>query len=184
MPSSSLVSSSLVSWLFFFVEELHSIWGQMRLRCFLGGTSSKEPTCQCRRHKRHGFNPWVRKISWRRAWQHTLVFLPGGSLDRGAWWATVHRAAQSQIQLKRLSVYAWGWDKGWHWNSSKHGLASTHTQYHRRQGSLWLKRNGCGIKSISLSSGSITFWLCEFRQVTWPLWASIFPFLVYQQPCN
>ena len=27
----------------------------------------KYPACQCRRHKRHGFNPWVRKIPWRRA---------------------------------------------------------------------------------------------------------------------
>ena len=27
-----------------------------------GGASSEEPTCQCRRHKRHEFNPWVRKI--------------------------------------------------------------------------------------------------------------------------
>ena len=28
----------------------------------LGGTSGKEPACQCRRHKRHRFDPWVRKI--------------------------------------------------------------------------------------------------------------------------
>ena len=34
----------------------------------------KESTCQCRRHK---FHPWVRKISWRRKWQPTSVFLPG-----------------------------------------------------------------------------------------------------------
>ena len=27
-------------------------------------------------HKRHGFDPWVRKIPWRRAWQPT-VFLSG-----------------------------------------------------------------------------------------------------------
>ena len=27
--------------------------------------------------KRPGFEPWVRKISWRREWQPTLVFLPG-----------------------------------------------------------------------------------------------------------
>ena len=27
----------------------------------------------------HGFNLWVRKIPWRRAWQPTLVFLPGES---------------------------------------------------------------------------------------------------------
>ena len=29
--------------------------------------------------KRHRFDPWVRKIPWRRAWQLTLVFLPGES---------------------------------------------------------------------------------------------------------
>ena len=28
---------------------------------------------------RHGFDPWVRKILWRREWQFTLVFLPGES---------------------------------------------------------------------------------------------------------
>jgi len=46
---------------------------------FLGGTSGKEPTCQCRRHKRRGFHPWIRKIPWRRAWQPTPVFLLGES---------------------------------------------------------------------------------------------------------
>ena len=46
---------------------------------FRGGTGGKEPSCQCRRHKRCGFSPWVGKISWRRAWQPTPVFLPGES---------------------------------------------------------------------------------------------------------
>ena len=46
---------------------------------FPGGTSGKEHTCQCRRHKRHRFDPWVGKIPWRRAWQPTPVFLPGES---------------------------------------------------------------------------------------------------------
>ena len=36
--------------------------------------SSKESTCQCRRHK---FDPWVRKVPCRRKWQPTPVFLPG-----------------------------------------------------------------------------------------------------------
>ena len=27
-----------------------------------GRASGKEPTCQCRRGKRHGFNPWAGKI--------------------------------------------------------------------------------------------------------------------------
>ena len=29
------------------------------------------------RVKRHRFDPWVRKILWRRKWQSTPVFLPG-----------------------------------------------------------------------------------------------------------
>ena len=36
--------------------------------------SGKEFACQCRRC---WFNPWVRKIRWRRRWQPTAVFLPG-----------------------------------------------------------------------------------------------------------
>ena len=38
--------------------------------------SGKESTCQCRRRD---FDPWVRKISWRRKWQPTPVFLLGKS---------------------------------------------------------------------------------------------------------
>ena len=41
--------------------------------------SGKEPACRCRRHKRRGFDPWVGKIPWRRAWLPTPVFLPGES---------------------------------------------------------------------------------------------------------
>ena len=44
-----------------------------------GGARGKEPICQCRRHKRHRFNPWVRKIPWRRKWQPTPVYLLGES---------------------------------------------------------------------------------------------------------
>ena len=46
-------------------------------RGFPGGARGKEPTCQCRRQKRYGFDPWVGKIPWRRAWELTPVFLPG-----------------------------------------------------------------------------------------------------------
>ena len=44
---------------------------------FSGGTSGKEPNCQCRRHKKHGFSPWVGKIPWRREQLPTPVFLLG-----------------------------------------------------------------------------------------------------------
>ena len=44
-----------------------------------GGASDKEPAFHCKRIKRRGFDPWVRKVPWGRAWQPTLVFLPGES---------------------------------------------------------------------------------------------------------
>ena len=51
----------------------HNYWG------FPGGASGKEPACQCKRQKRRWFDPWVRKVPWRRAWQPTPVLLPGES---------------------------------------------------------------------------------------------------------
>ena len=44
------------------------LWG------FPGGSDATAPTCQCRRP---GFDPWVGKVPWRRAWQPTPGFLPG-----------------------------------------------------------------------------------------------------------
>ena len=58
---------------------------------FPGGTSGKEPACQCRRCKWHRFNPWVGKIPERghgNPLQHSSL---GNPMDRGAWQATVHR---------------------------------------------------------------------------------------------
>ena len=65
--------------------------------------SGKEPTCQHRRRKSHGFDPWVGKIPWRRKWELTPVFLPGesqteepdmlqsmGSQEVGHDWMTLH----------------------------------------------------------------------------------------------
>ena len=39
----------------------------------------KKPPANAGNIKRCGFNPWVGKIPWRRAWQPTPVFLPGES---------------------------------------------------------------------------------------------------------
>ena len=58
-----------------------------------GGTSGEELACRCRRHKRLGFNPWVRKIPleegmathssilvWRMPWTEE----PGGLESMGS----------------------------------------------------------------------------------------------------
>ena len=51
----------------------------MEVQGFPDGANGKEPICQRKRCKRCGFDPWVGMIPWRRAWQHTSVFLPGES---------------------------------------------------------------------------------------------------------
>ena len=48
----------------------------------VSGTRGEESACQRRKLKRCGFNPWVRKIPWRTAWQPTPVFLPGESHEQ------------------------------------------------------------------------------------------------------
>ena len=53
--------------------------------------SGKGSACQCRRR---GFDPWVRKIPWRKKWQPTPVFLQGNSMGREAGQATVHGVAK------------------------------------------------------------------------------------------
>ena len=35
---------------------------------FPGGAVGEEPPCQYSKHKRHEFDPWARKILWRRIW--------------------------------------------------------------------------------------------------------------------
>ena len=71
--------------------------------------SGKEPTCQCRRCKRHGFNSWVRKIPWRRAWQHSLVFSPGESHgQRSLVGNRVSGPTKSQTLLSRYAQHTQG----------------------------------------------------------------------------
>ena len=72
---------------------------------FPGGASSKESTCQCRRHKRHRFNPWVGKIAWSRKWQPTPEFLPGNSHgQRSLAGYIVHGAAELDMTEQTLIV--------------------------------------------------------------------------------
>ena len=67
--------------------------------------SGKEPACQRRRHRSCGFNPWVSKIPWRKKWPPAPAFFPGKSMDRGAWWATVHGVTKSRARLR--DTHAW-----------------------------------------------------------------------------
>ena len=73
---------------------------------FPGGASGKEPTCQCRRHKRLRSDPWVGKIPWRGKRQPTPVFLPGESPWTEEPGGLQSMGSQGRTQLKRLSTQA------------------------------------------------------------------------------
>ena len=82
---------------------------------FLGGASGKESTCQCMRHKRWGFDPWVGKIPLSRKWQLQLATLQyfrlRNPMDRGARQGTVHGVAKfSSVQsLSHVWLFATPW---------------------------------------------------------------------------
>ena len=66
-----------------------------------GGTSGKESACQRRRHKRHGFDPWVsRSPGWGHGNPPQYSCLENPK-HRGVWWSTVH-GYQSQTRPRQL----------------------------------------------------------------------------------
>ena len=75
---------------------------------FPGSAIGKEPACQCRRHKRHGFGPWVRKIPLRRKWQPIPVFLPGkfhGQRSLTGYSTRGHKESDMTELLSTLTLY-------------------------------------------------------------------------------
>ena len=73
---------------------------------FPGGISGKEPACKCRRHE-----TWVRSLGWEdsprgRHGNPLQYSCLENTMDRGAWWATVHGVAKSWTWLKQLGMHA------------------------------------------------------------------------------
>ena len=67
---------------------------------FLSGAGGTELTCQCKRHRRLGFNPWAGRFpesGHGNPLQYSCLENP---MDRGAWWATVYGVTKSQTRLK------------------------------------------------------------------------------------
>ena len=71
--------------------------------------SGREPACQCRRRR---FDPWVRKIPWRREWRLIPTFLPGKCHGQRSRQAAVHKLTKSQTWLSNkttTTLSARGW---------------------------------------------------------------------------
>jgi len=52
------------------------------------------------------FDPWVRKIPWRRKWQPTPVFLPGESHGQSTLVGYSHEVTKSQTRLSNSTTAA------------------------------------------------------------------------------
>ena len=79
--------------------------------------SGKESACQDRRYRKRGFDPWVRKITWSRKWQPTVVFLPGKSHGQRS------PVGYSQWGRKELDMTKHA-DVGKAWTHTGHSLES------------------------------------------------------------
>ena len=73
---------------------------------FPGGTSGKEPTCQCRRLRGAGFIPGSGRSSGEGHGNPLQYSCLENSVDREAWRAIVHRVAKSRTWLRWLSTHA------------------------------------------------------------------------------
>ena len=73
----------------------------------------KESPCQCRRHSRCGFNPWLGKMPWRRKWQPIPVFLPGEShgqrnLEAYSPWDYKESDTTERLSTQHAGIYSRG----------------------------------------------------------------------------
>ena len=107
MDREACVLQSMGSLRYHWVTELNwtvFIWSFGYYRGLVSGfglpwwLSDKESAFQ---HKRCRFDPWVRKIPWRRKWQPTPVFLPGKSCGERS------LAGYSPRGLKKLDNTEW-----------------------------------------------------------------------------
>ena len=74
---------------------------------FPGGTSGKEPACQCRKIRDAGLIPKSGRSPGGEHGNLLQYSCQGNPKDRGVWWATIHRVTKSWIGLKQFSTYAY-----------------------------------------------------------------------------
>ena len=68
-------------------------------------SSGKESICQCRRYKRHRFDPWVGKTLWGRKWQPTPVFLPRESYGQKSLMGYSPWSCKELDMTEQISMY-------------------------------------------------------------------------------
>ena len=85
------------------------IWIIHTLRGFPGGTSGKEPTFKAGDTRDAGLNPGSGRSPGGGHGNPVQYSCPANSMDRGAWWATVHGSHKSQTRAARQQQLHVGW---------------------------------------------------------------------------
>ena len=83
--------------------QARAAWGSPVLP---GGTVAESP-CQCRRRKRRRCSVWVGRCPGGGAGNPLHCSCLGSSENREAWWAAVHRVAESQRRLSTRKTIIW-----------------------------------------------------------------------------
>ena len=105
----SLASGCLLDFFFVGVTVYNSL-------DFPGGISGKEPACRCRKPKKQGFSPWVRKTPLEEGMAtHSSILAWENLMDRGAWGATVHRVTESDVTEVTWHTCTHTWESGRQW---------------------------------------------------------------------
>ena len=73
---------------------MNSYWCIVINASFPGGISGKEPACQCRRQKRQNSIHQLGRSSGGGHGNPVKYSCPENPIDRGGWWAIVHRVAK------------------------------------------------------------------------------------------
>ena len=91
----SIAAATTSQELSFHVNNLDRALGHARV---LSQLSHKKFICQCRRHR---FDPWVRQMPWRRAWQPTLVENPHGQRGLAGYSPWGHKRVRHDLATKQ-----------------------------------------------------------------------------------
>ena len=176
LPDHNLNFSKILRWILVHVLMFEESW--CRIWAFQPGCASgQEPVCNAGNagdmSSRHEFNPWVRKIPWRRAWWPTAVFLPG-EFPRREEAGGLQSMGSKRIQHnwsdlacicipKRCRIYYLSYY--WHLEDKKGGMAVTFLLQLLEEGRIKLWAPKC---SYSVQE-EIWMWWGYATQIDWGL---------------
>jgi len=121
--------------------------------------SCKESACQCRRHRRCGFDSLVWKIPWRKKWQHSPVFLLEKSHGKRM------LASYSSQGRKESDVTEW---------------LSMHTQMHSQQGIF----SDALVQYFKMFLSGILWWVSHWDGIAVTIFPNSFMFVSYYMYCS